>query len=141
MSGFENAKSYQVIFISGSTDLTEHKSFDDDAIRQSAAQRKMSRTTEINLLHPDMSSRSALGNLTNQSSVSSAHSSAMGLNTSGRKISSDWGSRDPMKINSENILSLDTSFCTKDISLKSAPPTALPSNLISKTSGFSFSDK
>ena len=102
-------------------------------------QRKMSRTAEINLLHPDMSNRSVLTNLTNQS-VSSANSSAVGLNTSGRKISSDWGSRDGIKMNSENILSLDTNLVAKD--LKSAPPTAIiTSNALNKAGGFSFSDK
>ena len=103
-------------------------------------QRKMSRTAEINLLHPDMSNRSVLTNLTNHS-VSSANSSAVGLNTSGRKISSDWGSKDGIKMNSENILSLDT-LIAKDITLKSAPPTAIiTSNIMNKASGFSFSDK
>ena len=104
-------------------------------------QRKMSRTAEINLLHPDMSNRSVLTNLTNQS-VSSANSSAVGLNTSGRKISSDWGSRDAIKMNSENILSLDTNLVAKDLTLKSAPPTAIiTSNALNKAGGFSFSDK
>ena len=102
-------------------------------------QRKMSRTTEINLLHPDMSSRSALGNLTNVS-ASSANSSSIGLNTSGRKVSWDGISRDGMKINSENILSVDPTVA-KDLTPKSAPPTAIPSNVTSKNSGFTFSDK
>ena len=106
-----------------------------------SVQRKMSRTAEINLLHPDMSNRSVLTNLTNQS-ASSANSSAVGLNTSGRKISSDWGSKDGIKMNSENMLTLDTTLIAKDISLKSAPSTAIiHSNIVNKNSGFSFSDK
>ena len=126
-----------IILITGNTEGNSQNHANDEMTH--FIQRKMSRTTEINLLHPDMSSRSALSNLTNQS-VSSANSSAIGLNTSGRKVSSDWGSRDGIKINSENILSLDT-MVAKDLTLKSAPPTAIPLNVTSKNSGFSFSDK
>ena len=123
-----------IIYITGNTEVNGQNLPNDEMTH--FIQRKMSRTTEINLLHPDMSSRSALSNLTNQS-VSSANSSAIGLNTSGRKVSSDWGSR--IQINSENVLSLDT-IVAKDLTLKSAPPTAIPLNITSKNSGFSFSD-
>ena len=102
----------------------------------------MSRTTEINLLHSDISSRGALTNLTNQS-TSSANSSAFGLNISGGggKASSDWGSREGTKTNTENILTLEP-FVNRETALKSAPPTALPSNLATnKSCGFNFSDK
>ena len=134
-------KSFLLLYWSlllGNSEINGQSSFNDEVMH--SIQRKMSRTAEINLLHPDMSNRSVLTNLTNQS-VSSANSSAVGLNTSGRKISSDWGSRDGIKMNSENILSLDT-VVAKDITLKSAPPTAIiTSNIMNKASGFSFSDK
>jgi len=114
-----------IIYITGNTEVNGQNLPNDEMTH--FIQRKMSRTTEINLLHPDMSSRSALSNLTNQS-VSSANSSAIGLNTSGRKVSSDWGSR--IQINSENVLSLDT-IVAKDLTLKSAAPTAIPLNVTS----------
>ena len=129
---------FAIILITGDTEVNGQKHANDEMTH--FIQRKMSRTTEINLLHPDMSNRSALSNLTNQS-VSSANSSAIGLNTSGRKGSSDWGSRDVLKLNSEIVLSLDNTIVAKDLTLKSAPPTAIPLNVTSKNSGFSFSDK
>ena len=126
-----------IILITGNTEVNGQNTANDEMTH--FIQRKMSRTTEINLLHPDMSSRSALGNLTNVS-ASSANSSSIGLNTSGRKVSWDGNSRDGIKINSENILSVDPTVA-KDLTPKSAPPTAIPSNVTSKNSGFTFSDK
>ena len=102
-----------------------------------SVQRKLSRTTEVNLLHSDMSSRGALNNLTNQA-LNSGNSSGVGQNV--RKVSSDGGSREGMKINTENIPSLDA-FSSKDMALRSAPPTSMPSNVTGKSSGFTFSDK